>query len=151
MRENRPNQCNVFIKRDCLVEPVELVPNWFNWLRKILKLYQKIPRRIRNPTKKRRSIPSPNKGELTEIMQRVPCRRPNPSHPTLLKLRPQSSLINQQCSPPELKKPNLKFGHTDIHMRPPKSPKTKLKFHSPEASHLQLLKSHGINWNFSLL
>ena len=88
---------------------------------------------------------SSDEGELTKIMQHVPCRRPNPSHPTLVKLKLQSSLINQQCNTPELKKPNWKFSHTDIHMRPPKSPETKLKFHSLEAFHLQLLKSHGTN------
>ena len=127
MRENRAKQCNVFIKWDCLVEPVEPVPKWFNWLRKILKLYQQ---------KKWHSILSPDEGVPAETMQHVPCRKPNPSHPILLKLRPRSSLINQQYNPPELKKPNWKFDHTDIYIRPPKSPETKLKFHSPEASHL---------------
>ena len=43
MRENRLKQCNVFIKQGCLVEPVESVPNQFNRLIKILKIYQKIP------------------------------------------------------------------------------------------------------------
>ena len=100
--------------------------------------------------KKCRSISSLNEEEPTETTQCDPCRRPNSSHQTLLKLRPRSSLINQQCNPPKLKKPSWKFVHTDIDMWLLKSPETKLKFHSHEASHLQLLKSHGTNQNFSL-
>ena len=72
MRENRLKQCNVFIKQGCLVEPVESVPNQFNRLIKILKIYHNIPRRIRNPTKKKwRSIPSQDEGESVETMQCV--------------------------------------------------------------------------------
>ena len=71
MRENRLKQCNVFIKQGCLVEPVESVPNQFNRLIKILKIYQKIPWRIRNPKKIRRSILSLDEGEPTETMQCV--------------------------------------------------------------------------------
>ena len=72
MRENRLKQCNVFIKRGCLVEPVEPVSNQCNWLIKILIIYQKIPQRTRNPTKKeRRSIPSLDEGELAKTRQHV--------------------------------------------------------------------------------
>ena len=39
MRENRPKQCNVFIKWDCLAEPAESVPNQYNQL----KNYETLP------------------------------------------------------------------------------------------------------------
>ena len=32
----------------CSAEPVEQVPNWYIWLRKISKFFEKIPKWIRN-------------------------------------------------------------------------------------------------------
>ena len=48
----------------------EQVPNRFNRLRKILKLYQHISQKIRNP-KKWRSISSLDLRETAKTMQRV--------------------------------------------------------------------------------
>ena len=70
--------------------PIELVPNQFIRLRKNLKLYQKIPWRIRNLKKKWCSIPSLNEGEQAKTMQSASKPRLPQSHPIILKWRPPS-------------------------------------------------------------
>ena len=57
---------------DELAEPSELDANRSNWLQKILKIWQNVPGRVRNPWKKRCAILSSEKGDMIKTSSSAP-------------------------------------------------------------------------------